>query len=77
MPEEWTDPRYSVDPESIRFMKKMIRRSWPSRISRIDENGYPWIAARMRQRGKLHYHSWLITESTGWYRVVPRKKEKK
>lgn len=69
MPDEWEDPRYTVLPDSIAFMKTMIARTWPSRVSRIDEFGTPWICARIRKDGRLEYHSWGIYEKTGW-RVV-------
>ena len=61
MPDEWSHPGYTVHAESITFMKKMIRRSSPSRVSEIDEYGYPWIDARIREHGRIHYHSWGMT----------------
>ena len=67
--DEWSHPGIRIPRESMLFMNEMIQRTWPSRISRIDESGYPWIEARIRQRGRIHYHAWLITESTGWRRV--------
>ena len=72
LPSEWSEPEYRISQMSVRFMKKLIRRTWPSRICRIDESGYPWIEARILERGKLVYHSWMITESTGWRLVVRR-----
>ena len=66
LPDEWLLPGHTVHAESIGFMKKMIRRSWPSRVSEIDEYGCPWIHARTRERGRIYYHSWDIMESTGW-----------
>jgi hypothetical protein len=72
LPDEWTRPSYTIGAESIAFMKKMIRRSGPSRVAEVDEDGYPWIRARIRERGRIHYHSWMITESTGW-RLVKRR----
>ncbi len=65
LPDEWTNPNCFVHAETQAFMKRMIKRSWPSRVARIEKNGYPWIDARMRQRGRLHYHSWGIYESSG------------
>ena len=69
LPEEWLSSHASVSQASIWFMNKMIARTWSSRVSSIDNTGYPWINARIRHRGRLHHHAWLITESTGW-RVV-------
>ena len=72
LPEEWSQPGYSIQRESITFMKRMIRRKFPSRVAMIDEYGTPWIFARLLERGKMHFHSWAITESTGWRYVKPR-----
>ena len=71
LPDEWSRTGYTVHRESIAFMKMMVSRTWPSRVVEIDEYGCPWIHARIRVRGRLHYHSWGIMESTGW-RVVRR-----
>jgi hypothetical protein len=72
LPEEWQIPNRCIPRDSITFMRRMIRRRYPSRVARISDEGYPWIDAQMVQRGKKHYHSWLITESTGW-RLVRRR----
>jgi hypothetical protein len=72
IPEEWSQPGYRVSAASRRFMAKMLRRSWPSRVVEIDEFGTPWISARIRERGKLRLHTWAILESTGWRRVERR-----
>lgn len=72
LPDEWSNPKFCLHRSSMAFMKKLIRRTWPSRVCRIDETGYPWIEARIRERGKLVHHSWMITESTGW-RLVARR----
>jgi hypothetical protein len=72
LPDEWSRPGTGVHRESISFMKEMVRRTWPSRVEKIDEYGYPWIRARVRTRGRLYFHSWMITESTGW-RLVKRR----
>ena len=58
--------------ESLAFMKKMIARSWPSRVFRIDDQGLPWIMARTREKGRFVYHFWAISESSGWRRVKRR-----
>jgi hypothetical protein len=71
IPDEWLSPGCTVHAESIAFMKKMVRRSWPTRVSEIDEYGHPWIHARIRERGRMRHHSWAIMESTGW-RLVKR-----
>jgi len=76
LPEEWKQPGYQIHRDSVAFMKRMIRRTWPTRVVMHDQFGYPMICARMRQRGKLHYHSWLITEATGWRLVKRRGKQK-
>lgn len=68
LPDEWSSPGYVVPAYTLAFMKVMIGRRWASRVYEVDELG-PWIMARVRQRGKLRYHCWLISESTGW-RVV-------
>jgi len=72
IPSEWSRPGWSTHPESVRFMRKMIRRTWPSRVFRIDEYGTPWVRAETIERGKRHYHEWNILESTGWRRVKRR-----
>jgi len=71
LPDEWSRTDYTISAGDIAFMKKMIRRSWPSRVSEIDEYGHPWICARMRERGRICHHSWAIMESMGW-RLVKR-----
>ena len=72
LPDEWSRPAHATPRDSIAFMKAMIKRTWPSRIARIDEYGYPWIEARIFRRGKWDYHSWAIIELTGWRRVERR-----
>jgi len=72
LPEEWSHPEFHVPREDLIFMNSMIQRTWPSRVSEIDEFGYPWIRARMRTRGKVHHHRWMISEATGWRRVEHR-----
>jgi len=72
-PEEWADPKCTVPSEDVALMKAMIARSWPSRICRIDENGVPWIEARMGGKGGIEYHSWCIHEKTGWRQVRKRR----
>src|ERR1700722_13513525 len=73
LPTEWSEAGYTLPPCDLSFMKKMIRRTWPSRIENIDEYGQPWISARIREKdGKLHFHWWAIFESTG-RRLVNRR----
>lgn len=72
LPDEWARRGYTVHGESIEFMKQMIKRSWPARVYQIDEHGYPWIAARIRENGQYHHHTWAIMEFTGW-RLVQRR----
>lgn len=71
LPDEWAQPGHSVSRSSVLFMKRLIRRSWPSRVHKIDEYGQPWIQARMHEKGRYHYHSWAIVEASGW-RLVRR-----
>jgi hypothetical protein len=75
LPEEWSQPKNTIHRDTIRFMKAMIRRSKPSRIREIDEWGTPWIRAFSIERGKRSYHSYGILESTGWRRVVRRRRK--
>jgi hypothetical protein len=72
LPAEWSAPNYQLPAEDRAFMKKMIARSWPSRIFKIDEYGTPWIAARICEKGRLCYYYWGIFESSGWRRVERR-----
>ena len=72
LPDEWSRAGHTVHSESVAFMRAMVRRTWPSRVAEIDEHGNPQIHARLRVRGRLHFHSWSITESTGW-RLVGRR----
>jgi hypothetical protein len=39
IPTEWSQPGFTVQRCVRSFMKKMIRRAWPSRVSEIDEYG--------------------------------------
>jgi hypothetical protein len=73
LPEEWRRPEHTLAKEELAFMKTMLRRRSPSRVLEIDEYGVPWIAARIRRRGRCEYRTWGIIESTGW-RVVGRRK---
>lgn len=73
MPDEWQRPDDTLAKEDLAFMKIMIRRTTPSRVFEIDEYGVPWIAARIRRRGRCENHAWGIFESTGWRLVGPRK----
>lgn len=72
IPDEWARRGFHVHRESIQFMKRMIRRKWPARVYRLDESGYPYIHAMIRQRGKRYWHTWMITESSGWRKVCRR-----
>ena len=72
LPEEWKTPGYLLPAEDAAFMKAMVARTWPSRVYKIEEDGAPWIAARMKQRGIMHHHSWGIYEETGWRLVRKR-----
>ncbi len=74
LPDEWNQPGITLHRDSLSFMKILIRRRFPSRVKRIDEFGTPWIAARIRRRNRVEYHSWGISESTGWRRVHRRDK---
>jgi hypothetical protein len=69
---EWSQPGYTVQACDRSFMKRVIQRTWPSRVYQIDEFGQPWVSARIRERGKLCDHFWAILESTGWRRVNRR-----
>lgn len=71
LPDEWNRGDLTLHKDSLVFMKTMIRRRFPSRVYEIDESGTPWIAARIRRRGRVEYHCWGIFESTGW-RLVRR-----
>ena len=75
LPEEWGEPGYGIHRDSIAFMKRMLKRATPVRVTMIDEHGTPWIEAVTIERGRRHYHSWAITEQTGWRKVVPRKRQ--
>ena len=71
LPEEWEKPGYQNHRDTISFMKRMIRRTWPSRVFEVDDWGYPWIHARILRWGRIEYHAYCITEKTGW-RMVRR-----
>jgi len=72
LPDGWSAPSFKVPRCSIAFMKKMIARIWPSRVCRIDEDGYPWIQSRIREGGRIVHHDWMICEQTGWRLVRNR-----
>jgi len=76
LPAEWSQPGYTIHRDTIRFIKKLIQRASPSRIREIDEWGYPWFRAITLERGKRHYHSYGIYESTGWRRVEKRRRKR-
>ena len=74
LPEEWNAPEFQVHAESAAFMKRLIARGRSSRVYRLDEDGLPWIEARLTgDDGAIEYHDWGIRETTGWKRVVPRR----
>jgi len=73
LPDEWNAPGCDVDPESVAFMQAMIARNGPSRVCRIDDGGYPWIHARMREGDETVVHEWMIHETTGWRLVRKRR----
>jgi rubredoxin len=72
VPDEWADPECHVPGESRRFMRHMLMRGFPSRVCRVDEYGWPWIAARLTIDGKIEHHTWAIREKTGWRKVKKR-----
>ena len=54
-------------------MQALVARGLGQRIAWTDEQGYPWIRARVRDAsGELEWHEWGIFEATGWVRVEPR-----
>jgi hypothetical protein len=57
LPNEWSNPLYPVPPESLAFMRRLIRRGRSSRVCKIDPTGGPWIRAIFRVRGVRHFHS--------------------
>jgi len=73
LPDEWSHPGYTLHRDSMSFMRILIRRRFPSRVYEIDEYGTPWIAARIRRRGRVEHHTWGIMETTGWRRVSSRR----
>jgi len=74
LPDEWSRPNYWVHDESVEFMMVLIERGRSSRVCKVDEDGYPWIEARVRKSdGAIDYHSWGIYEATGWVRVNRRR----
>jgi hypothetical protein len=74
LPEEWSRPGIGIHRDSVAFMKAMIRRSYPSRIYKIDKCGLPWIQSRIWKRGRWESHYWSISDSTGWRKVKRRKR---
>lgn len=73
LPEEWTNPKYTVQAESVAFMRTLIARKSSCRISKIKEDGYPWIEARTQMPdGTTEHHGWGIYEATGWRLVQKR-----
>src|SRR5580704_11884257 len=73
IPPEWSAPGYVVPREDMIFMKRMIKRSWPSRVYERDYLGYPWIRAVMRHGKKKVFHFWMIADIDGWRKVDSRK----
>ncbi len=75
-PDEWAQPGYRIDSDDIVFMDRLIARGYPARICRIDEYGNPWIRVRLKSDSGYEHHTWSITESSGWMKVVPRNASK-
>lgn len=73
--EEWSHPGYSISLQDVAFMRKLIKRPWPSRVCQIDEYGSPWISVKIKVKGVYEQHSWAIFERTGWRHVASRKEE--
>ena len=74
LPDEWADPDFRIHDESAEFMEALIRRGRPARVYEVDDDGWPWIKARLLEDdGEIHEHTWLIFEKTGWVRVQRRK----
>ncbi|MEM6673929.1 MAG: hypothetical protein AAF726_13880 [Planctomycetota bacterium] len=72
LPDEWSEPGYHVDPESVALMRALIERGRPARVASIVD-GFPSIEARLRNAaGTLDHHSWMIQESSGWRHHPPR-----
>ena len=72
-PTAWFAPNRVVPREDTDFMKRMIKRTWPSRVYKIDYLGYPWIRANMWHGKKPVFHFWMITDIDGWRKVDSRK----
>ncbi len=73
LPEEWKNPDYHVRQESVDFMKLLISRRRSCRVAGIEEDGYPWINARVRlEDGTIEHHGWGVYEATGWRKVQRR-----
>lgn len=71
-PEEWSRKGWTAPSASVSLMRRLIRRTSPSRIAEIDGAGLPCVHVRIRQRSRTTHHSWLIAETTGWRRVRRR-----
>ena len=69
IPDEWENHEWNVADESREFMKILVKRNCPSRIYEIDEFGHPWIKARIREKNSYQWHTWSITEHSGWILV--------
>ncbi|MCA8942913.1 MAG: hypothetical protein KDB80_10175 [Planctomycetes bacterium] len=70
LPDEWSAPGYFVHDESREFLQALIDRGRPSRVRRIDDDGIPWIEARLRaDDGTIVHHDWGIREASGWVRL--------
>ncbi len=72
LPEEWSQPDFTVPDDTLRFMKALVARPGSSRVCEIDQHGIPWINARISVAGTVEHHYWGIHEHTGWTRVISR-----
>ncbi len=72
LPDEWDAPGCSINDEDVTFMQAMIARKGASRVFRIDEEGFPWIKARIKNLCGIEHHDWGIFEQTGWRLVRKR-----
>ena len=74
LPEEWSDPDFTVHSDDLAFMHYLVSRRRPCRVARVDEFGTPWIDARIRLADDtLEHHSWGVFETTGWRKVQRRR----
>jgi hypothetical protein len=68
-------PAHTLHPETRLLYHRLLERRRSVRVSKIDDDGLPWIQCQFRgDDGEWDYHYLLIGTESGWTRIRPRRK---